>query len=235
MKLLHVFAMIAMLIAPATVAAQSSGSEEDVQFRSIDFENQVLEIHNFGSSGRDLDGWRFCTHDVSDGFDYTSSAGLNGVTLGAGESLSIHWNDDASGADAINISSLGGSWVDDLSVNGFGDGISLNLYRNSSFGSATSIVDHIQYSFEGADVGGQANPRGNVAINAGLWENTTDWVAVDESSIGLELDDNPFPSDSGATHSSSSYAVSVSAVPEPSSLIALCLGACGIALRRRRS
>ena len=125
--------------------------------------------------------------------------------------------------------------MNDLSVNGSGDGISLNLYRNGSFGSADSVVDHIQYSFDGANVGGQSNPRGNVAINAGLWGDNSDWVAVNDESIGLVLDDSAFPSESGATHSSASYSVSISAVPEPSSLIALCLGACGVALRRRRS
>ena len=235
MKILHVFALAAIAFAPTTVVAQSPGSAEDIQFRSIDFENQILELHNFGSDSLDLDGWRFCTHDVSDGFDYTSATGLNGFSLEAGESLRVHWNDDASGDDAINISSLGGRWIDDLSVNGSGDGISLNLYRDSSFGNADSIVDHIQYSLDGSNVGGQSNPRGAVAVNGELWGSTADWISVSEESTSLVLEDEPFPLDSGATHTSSSYAVNVSAVPEPSSLIALCLGVFGIASRRRRS
>jgi len=233
MKITILLTMIALLAVPAIADAQTAGSAEDVQFRSLDFDNQILELHNFGSSSVGLDGWRFCTHDVSDGFDYTSAAGLNGVSLAAGESLSIHWNGDASGPDAINISSLGGFWVDDLSVNGVGDGISLNLYRNGSFGSSASIVDHIQYSYDGANVGGSSNPRGNVAIGAGLWSSTDDWVSVSDSTPGLTLVEDPFPGASGGTHSSSSYGIS--AVPEPSALIALSIGAFGIVLRRRRS
>lgn len=234
MKLHLLLALAIVAFAPTFALAQTSGSEEDIQFRSVDFGSQVLELHNFGTSTQALDGWRFCTHDVSDGFDYTSSGGLNGFSLAAGESLSIHWNDDATGPGAINISSLGGNWIDDLTVNGTGDGISLNLYRDSSFGSANSIVDHLQYSYDGANVGGSSNPRGNVAVNGGLWTNTADWVAVSGESTGLVLTDDPFPGATGGTHSDSSYAVTT-AVPEPSAFLMLSLGAVGFVARRRRS
>jgi len=87
MKMQHLFALAILAMVPSTAFAQSSGSEEDIQFRSIDFTSQVLELHNYGDTSWDLDGWRFCTHDVSDGFDYTSTGGLNGTSIAAGDSL----------------------------------------------------------------------------------------------------------------------------------------------------
>lgn len=233
MKPYLVFVAVAFAALPTLAQAQLIGSAEDVQIRSVDFNSQVLELFNFGSSSLDLDGWRFCTHDEVDGFDYTSSSGLNGVSLAAGSSLSIHWNDDASGPNAINVSSLGGAWIDDLSVDDTGDGISLGLYRSGPFGNSDNLIDHVQYSFDGANIGGSANPRGTVAVNAGLWGNTADWISVDESSNNLVLVDDPFPGANSETHTSSSYSVNV-AVPEPSAMLVLSLGFAAISIRRRR-
>jgi hypothetical protein len=231
MKVRLILAVAVAVVVPAFAIAQTSGSEEDVQFRSIDFATQILELHNYGSSSWALDGWRFCSHDVSDGFDYTSSGGLDGITLAAGESLNVHWNNDASGANAINISALGGQAVDDLSVNGIGDGISINIYRDGNFGSSASMIDHIQYSFDGADVGGSSNPRGGVAVGASLWSATSDWVSVGDSTTALILADDPFPGASGGTHTGSSY----TAVPEPSTIFMMILGFVGFASGRRRN
>ena len=149
-------------------AAQVAGSDRDVQIADIDFTTQVLELTNFGSSTVDLSGWRFCTHDEVDGFDYTSSAGLSGQTLAAGETLSIHWNDDATGPDAINVSSLGGQWIDDLTADGTGEAVQIGLYTSGPFGTSANLVDHLQYSFGGTD-NATADRRGSVAEGAGLW------------------------------------------------------------------
>ncbi len=232
MKRLLIFAVAVLLAQPTLSQAQTTGTVEDVQIRSVDFSTQVLELFNNGSSNQALDGWRFCTHDETDGFDYTSSGGLNGITLGAGSSLSVHWANDATGPDAINVSSLGGAWIDDLTVAGVGEGISLNLYRDSSFGSTASIVDHVQYSYSGANIGGPANPRGGVAVGAGLWGTSTDWIPIESTSTGLILSDTAFPGATGNTHTSSSY--SVSSIPEPSALLLFSVGAAALSVRRRR-
>jgi len=163
-SLLNIYTVILISLSGGSLSfAQINGdATESVQIRSIDLQAEVLELHNFGTGSQSLNGWRFCSHDELDGFDYTSPTGLNGQTLAAGESLFVHWNDNAAGANAINVSSLGGNWVDDLLASSAGQAVSIGLYRSSPFGSSTNLVDHVQYSFAGTDVG-VATPRGSVA------------------------------------------------------------------------
>ncbi len=229
MKTHLLIALAVVALVPSMAQAQTSGSEEDIQFRTIDFSSQILELHNYGSSTWDMSGWRFCTHDEIDGFDYTSSSGLNGFSLAAGESLFVHWNNDASGADAVNLSALGGAAIDDLVVNGSGDGISMGLYRDGSFSSAASLVDYIQYSFDGVDVAA-ASPRGGTAVSASLWSATADWISVNATTPGLIQSGDPFPGDSGGVQGPASF----SAIPEPASTIAMIFGLAGLGCMRRR-
>jgi hypothetical protein len=49
------------------------GSARDVQIRSVDLAGGVIELFNFGAEAIDLSGWRFCTHDESVAFRYTSA------------------------------------------------------------------------------------------------------------------------------------------------------------------
>ena len=217
----------AMLSQGATVA----GTSQDIQFSSINLETQVIELRNFGSSTIDLDGWRFCTHDETDGRDYTGANGLNGQSLAAGESLFIHWNDDASGDNALNISSLGGLWVDDLNADSEGQGVSINLYNSNlgGFGSSDAIADHIQYSYDGAIIGGPANSRGTVATGAQIWGSTADWISVNEDSTSIQLTGSPF---TGTTNLQGSASFTV--VPEPSSFLLCSLGGALALFRRKR-
>ena len=185
--------------------AQVAGSEEDVQIRSINLETQVLELHNFGDVARPLNGWRFCSHDEIDGFDYTSPTGLNGMSLKAGGSLFVHWLNNATMYNQVNIDSLGGESIDDLIADTPGSAISIGIYKTSGFGIADNLVDHIQYSFEGANVP-SATPRGGVAVDAELWTATTDWISVDENSMSMLLTADPFPG-VGNSHGPTSYEV----------------------------
>lgn len=221
--------LLALSYTQTSVRAQVAGDAvESVQIRSIDLAAQVLELYNFGAGTQTLDGWRFCSHDELDGFDYTSGSGLNGQSIASGESLFIHWNNDAAGVDALNISDLGGAAVDDLTADSAGSAVSIGLYRTAPFGSSDNLVDHIQYSYQGADVGG-ATPRGGVAEGADLWTLPTDWISVGAASTSIFLSDDPFPG-AGASHGPGSYAV----VPEPTTAVLGAIAAATCLIRRRK-
>ncbi|MEM8946878.1 MAG: hypothetical protein AAGD11_17015 [Planctomycetota bacterium] len=221
--------VVALVCVSNTAHAQVMGDAiESVQIRGIDLTTQVLELHNFGTGTQTLDDWRFCTHDELDGFDYTSATGLNGLSLDAGESLFVHWNNDAAGPNAINIAALGGAAVDDLLADTVGSAVSIGLYRGiGGFGSSSNLVDHVQYSFGGTNVGG-ATPRGSVAEGADLWTSPADWISVDASSTSIALTANPFPG-AGASHGPSSYAV----IPEPTTLLLGSLASLVLLARRK--
>jgi len=44
---------------------------DEIQFKSVDFQNNVVELFNFGNSQVGLDGWRFCTHDENQTRQYS--------------------------------------------------------------------------------------------------------------------------------------------------------------------
>ena len=98
---------------PEAVAA--APSVRDVQIKTVDFVTGIMELHNFGPGGQGLDGWQFCTHDENQIKQYSGLTGLNGVSIEAGTSLFIHFNNDAPVvANHINRSSIGGSWAEPL-------------------------------------------------------------------------------------------------------------------------
>ena len=78
----------ALGVAVLLLAATASAGPRDVQFKSIDIANRVLELHNFGTETAALTGWRFCSHDENQTRVYSSSLALNGVMIGAGPSRS---------------------------------------------------------------------------------------------------------------------------------------------------
>ena len=235
MKHTKLIPILVLASALSSSAATVAGSFRDIQFSNIDFTNQVVELHNFGSDTIALDGWRFCSHDETDGFDYTSSSGLNGQSIAAGESFFIHWSNDAdpTAANALNISSLGGNWIDDLNASSSGEAVSINLYNNNlgGFGSSAAIGDHIQYSFDGANIGSPANVRGGVATNANIWGDTSDWISVNGDSTGISL--NVGQQFTGVDLTQGSNSFSVQSIPEPSSALLSSLGLLFL-LRRKR-
>lgn len=226
--------MLASLLIPSLLDAQIAGSVRDVQIRSIDFENQTIELHNFGDSEISIDGWRFCTHDETDGFDYTGVNGFSGESLDSGESIFIDWDDpNPTAANTIGVDSLGGAWIDDLLVAQDGEAVQIGIYTQGPFGTADNLVDHVQFSFNGLDTGSPADSRGGTAENAGLWNDRDEWIAIEADSTGILLTADPFPGDT-VSHGVDSYSV-ITAVPEPTSIMILSLGLIGLASTRRRN
>ncbi len=174
------------LIAGCTAFAGTPIPEREVQFRSIDLENNVIEIHNFGAAAHALDGWRFCTHSNAQARRYTGAAALNGVSIPSGGSIFLYVNNDApAGAENFNVADLGNF------ANNFGQGpFAAQLFwpngGSLSFGAIEDMVDHVQWS-----VGGVGNPiaqtRSQQAVNAGLWSAANAFIVTSGNSESIDL------------------------------------------------
>lgn len=194
---------LAIAIAAFSIGS-ASAAERDVQFTSIDFTTEIIELHNFGSADQLLTGWRFCSHSDDDGeFRYTSPSGLNDVTIEAGTSLFIHvGNNGPQDSDNLDISQLGGAFASTLDQ----DAYSVNLYwpngGSLSFGTAADMVDHLQWNINGDD-SNSADARSTVAEMAGLWTDDIDWISTTASTSRIELNDP----NGGLLHGPSDYNV----------------------------
>ena len=167
----------------AILTATGVAAPRDVQFRTVDFQANTLELFNFGAAAEPLDGWRFCTHDDNQTRRYTSSSGLNGVSIDSGASLIVHFDNDASGPGAINISSLGGSAAGPFDRGPYG----LGLYWRTPFGTGANIADHLQWSIDGVD-NTTADERSDEAEGE-VWTDQDLWVATTPTTLRLELID----------------------------------------------
>ncbi|MEO1129083.1 MAG: dockerin type I domain-containing protein [Planctomycetota bacterium] len=178
-------ALALLAYAPATMAA-----ERDVQIRSIDFDNGLIELFNFGATDVDLTGWRFCTHDFNQQRRYTAAGGFNAVTIEAGTSVFVHFNNDApANSDAIDRSTLGGSFATPLDTDAYGLQIFFPASNGSvSFGNSTLIADHLQWNINGSGVG-TAEARTNQAVSESLWTAIGDFIATEVDSARIDLTD----------------------------------------------
>ncbi len=178
----------ALTAALATAPALAGGilPQQLVQFRSVDLVDRVIEVHNFGDAAMPLDGWRFCSHSNAQTRRYTLAAALNGVSLGAGESMFIYMNNDApAGSLNFNASTLG------TFANNFGQGpYSIQFFWPNggtlSFASLDDMVDHIQWSVNGLN-NTVADERSQQAVNAGLWTAALDWIPTSGNSLAIAL------------------------------------------------
>ncbi len=190
-----------VLLAQGLICQPSLAAPRDVQFKSVNFETLVIEVHNFGAAAEPFTNWRFCSHDDNQVRLYSTPGALNAITLGAGESFFLHFNNDAPGgaSDAFNISSLGG-FATPLDRGPF----SINLYLNSAFTQPSSMVDHVQWNIDGVD-DFFADERSLVAQNAGLWTNEAQWVPTSATTQRLELNLDGLGNPPAGTHGPTSY------------------------------
>ena len=177
--------LLSTLLAAGPLSAQINVPQRFVQIRCLDFENGTLELHNFGSNSQSLAGWRFCSHDENQDRQYSATPGLNGQTLGPGESLFVHFNNDASAANEINISTIGGNFASPFDTNG---AYAIQIYFQTPFGQGNNIADHVQVSLFGAD-DARADERSDEAQNGGVWSDQSQWVPVVSSTLRVVLDD----------------------------------------------
>ena len=178
------YALLSVVIMLGFIArAECVYAFRDVQFRSIDFDTAVIELHNFGDTAEPFTNWRFCTHDDDQVRRYSTSGALNSITLDPGESVFFHYNNDApiGATDAFNISGLG-NFATALDQ----DSYALGIYVNSSFSNPAALVDHLQWSIDGVD-NENADARSVTAVNAGLWTDEAEWISTTADTQRLEL------------------------------------------------
>ncbi len=192
-----------LCLTPIALAA-----ERDVQFRSANFETAVLELHNCGGEDIDLSNWRFCSHDDNQVRQYTGSDGLDGVTIEAGTSVFIHFNNDApAGPDNIDVSTLGGLIAAPLDADG---AYAIALFfpdadgdiSFADFGRTDIMGDHIQWSTGGLS-NAIADERSQQAVNAGLWTLASAWISTTLDTVSIELTDTTC----GLLHGPANYQV----------------------------
>lgn len=165
-------ATIALAAATAALAAP-----RDVQFRSVDLAAGVIELHNFGTATEDLTGWRFCSHDASVVRRYSAAGGLTGVSLAPGESIYVHFNNDADDPDEINVSAIGGAFAP---INTTAYAIQI-YFPPVQFGNGGQIADAIQWTANGApDL--VADERTDEAVAGGVWGAVDDFIALNGGS-----------------------------------------------------
>ena len=166
------------------LASSLTAAPRDVQFRSVDFESSVLELHNFGDDTESLDGWRFCSHDEDQTRSYSSTAGLNGLSLAPGESLFVHYLGDAP-ADEANRINIPGSFALPLDRGPYGIQI---YFPPISFGNGGTIADHVQWAIDGVD-DASADERSDEAEDGGVWSDQETWVATSQETSSILLTD----------------------------------------------
>lgn len=220
-------------ISALAMAAVANAAPTDIQIRSVNFTTRVLELHNFGAATEALDGWRFCSHDEDEVRRYSSSSGLNGQSIAPGASLFLHFNNDASAANEINISGLG-NFATNIDSGPYAIQI---YYAPVSFGGASpTVADHVQWSVGGVD-NTSADERSDEAELTGTWTDQSLWVSTTVDQIGIELADQP----PAVLHGPDDY-VAIMAPVEPANvplpmwaLGAIGLAVLGVQIRSRRS
>ncbi len=198
-----------LLHGPSDYEAVSPSVDRDIQIRFVDMTSGTVELFNFGGTPHDLSGWRFCSFDENQSFQYTGAAGLNGVSIGAGETLTIHTLNDAPGGDPtrINLSALSGAFATPLDNGPY----ALSLYNNNLGGFTTpaAFVDHVMWDDGTAAPGFEG--RADIAVAAGLWTSDTDFVQTTSGTVAVQLLDNS----GGLLHGSVDYAALEAALPLP--------------------
>ena len=181
-------ALVATFILPFALAPSLLSSPRDIQFRTIDIEASVMELHNFGDETEDLSGWRFCSHDESVTRRYSGTSGLDGISLASGESLFLHVLNDAPADDPSRIN-FPGNVATPLDQGPYG----LQIYFPSSsgsvsFGNGNLIADHLQWAIDGVD-NTRADERSDEAEAGGVWTSQNLWIATTDQTESLLLID----------------------------------------------
>lgn len=198
----RISSLVALCLAPAAIAG--APDNRDIQISAVDFENGTLTLQNFGSSDISLTGWRFCSHDSDEQRRYTGINALSGVTVEAGTTFTVHFNNDApGGSDSVNRSTLG-----NFALPLDQDAYSIQIFFPNpdtgtvQFGNAATIADHVQWNTADGTVG-SAQSRTAQAVSTGLWTGLNQYVMTQADSLRFDLTDTA----NGRLHGPGDYSV----------------------------
>ncbi|MEM7166909.1 MAG: hypothetical protein AAF581_15705 [Planctomycetota bacterium] len=175
-----------------------------IQFRSVDFSAGILEVFNFGTAAVDLSGWRFCSHDTDQERQYTTPTGLVGVTIEAGTSIFVHFNNDAPAGDPDRFDLVAlGNFALPLDTDAYGIQLFFpDAIGDVAFGNNALLADMIQWNLTSSPIG-TADFRTPQAVAAGLWSAVDEFVVTETDSIRISLNDTG----SGLLHGPTDYTV----------------------------
>ncbi len=168
----------------AALAAAAVAAPRDIQFVRVDFVASTIELRNTGAASESLANYRFCSHDENQLRQYSNGSALNAVTLAPGESLILHFGNDApiGNPRRLNVSAIG-PFAGPLDRGPWG----LQIYFPPvNFGNGATIADHIQWSIAGAG-NASADERSDEAQAGGVWVNQAQWIATTDESLAIEL------------------------------------------------
>ncbi|MCA9302715.1 MAG: hypothetical protein KC996_01185 [Phycisphaerales bacterium] len=172
----------------AAFAVSASADERDIQITSVAPQDAVIQLTNLGLDPIPLDGFRFCTQSTTQVLRYTSSTGLNGVTLNPNDSIYIHQNNDAPADPAhMNASDLGGVFAT-MDLEAYAISFYFPIDGSLNFNNPANMADHMQFSRMGLN-NFTADERTDEAVAAGLWTALTDWIPIETDTELIELVD----------------------------------------------
>ncbi len=178
-----------VIVSAGIFAPVGLADNRDVQFRGINLDTGVVEVFNYGVDAIDLTGWRFCSHDDNQRRRYSSADGLDGMTLEAGASIFVHFNNDAPNEPG-HFDRFGlGDFATPLGPGVF----AMGLYFPTKdgfviFGDGDFIADHLQWSIDGQD-NDIADERSDEAVTGGVWIGESAWIVTDKSTGYIRLND----------------------------------------------
>ena len=149
-----------------------------------------VDTPNFGPLAEDLTLWRFCSADEDQRRRYSSNNGFDGVSIGPGESVFIHFNDDAPDEpNALNITSL-----TQPGLIGFAGPLDRGPYaiglwfRPARFSDGNQLADYVQWNIDGRH-NSSADERSDEAVDGSVWVDEREWVVTTRDTLRIELND----------------------------------------------
>lgn len=118
--------------------------------------NEWIEIKNAGSTSADIGGYRLC------GANFSYQTLPANITIAAGETIVVHWNTTGTNGTPAGHYYTGPATPMGNTGTASGDKSMAIYLPTGPFGSASSIVDYVQWV-----AGSQA--RADVAQMAGIW------------------------------------------------------------------